>query len=129
VIDEEAAADFGAGMDFDAGHEAHLLGEHAGGQVPTDAVKPVGDAMGQYGMEAGIAEHDFQRAFCRGIFAENGPDELAYFAYHVSSTGPTLILMGCAGVEESCELLQADRAGGRMMSGSMALTSMIPEMM
>ena len=52
VIDEEAAADGGAGVDFDAGEKAADLRNHARQQRHVPAVQPVRQAVRQDGVKA-----------------------------------------------------------------------------
>ena len=52
VVDEEAAADGGAGVDLDLGEEAADLRNHARQQRHAPAVKPVGQAVRQDGVKA-----------------------------------------------------------------------------
>ena len=61
MVDEQAFADLGAGMDLDAREEAGNRGNEAGRDEPLMLIEEVGQAMGPDGMKAGIAEQDFQR--------------------------------------------------------------------
>jgi uncharacterized protein (TIGR03437 family) len=85
VIDEETAADAGAGVDLDACEEPAGLGDDAGQQGDAGAVKLVGEAVQEDGVEAGIAEHDFQAALGGGILAEDGVELFADGPEHDST--------------------------------------------
>ena len=61
MVDEQAFADLGAGMDLDAREEAGNRGNEACRDEPLMLIEEVGQAMGPDGMKAGIAEQDFQR--------------------------------------------------------------------
>src|SRR5579862_339955 len=74
VIDEEASADGGAGMDLDSGEEAAGLGDHSRNERDAPAIEPMGEAMSQNGVEAGVTEKDFNDALGRRVFPENGVD-------------------------------------------------------
>jgi hypothetical protein len=67
MINYQAAADFRAGMDFDAGFFPGVLGDPAGQKEMLPLVKPVGDAMPDHGMNAGIKEKDLQFAAGGGV--------------------------------------------------------------
>jgi hypothetical protein len=71
VVDEEAAADDGAGVDLDAGPEAGDLGHEAGEELEAPAPEPMIDAMNPDGLEAGIAEQDHEARGCGGISFED----------------------------------------------------------
>jgi hypothetical protein len=74
MIDKAAAADGGAGVNFDAGHGARELGDHAGEREPSGFVNAVRDSVQDNGVEAGVAEENFQHAARRRVAAENGVD-------------------------------------------------------
>lgn len=61
MVNEQAFANLGAGMDLDAREEAGNGGNDAGRDKPLMLVEEVGQAMGPDGMKAGIAKQDFQR--------------------------------------------------------------------
>ena len=76
VVDEEAAADGGAGVDLDLGEEAADLRDHARQQRDAPAIELVREAVRQDGVEARIAEEDLDDALGRRVFPENGVDLL-----------------------------------------------------
>src|SRR5437764_3930517 len=58
MVNEEAPADGGARMDFDAGEQAGDLRNESRQNRHTGLVEPVREAMHQYGVKSGIAEDD-----------------------------------------------------------------------
>ena len=85
VIDEEAAADGGAGVDFDLGEEAADLRDQRGQQRDAPAVEPVRQAVRQDRVEARIAEEDLDDTLGRRVFPENGFDLLPDGSKHAAS--------------------------------------------
>ena len=78
VIDEEAAAEFGTGMDFDSGEQARDLREPAGEESQIMTPQPVREMVRPDGVKAGIAEKNF-RVGARGrVGLEDGGDIFAY---------------------------------------------------
>ena len=67
VIHHQAAADFGAWVDFNSGPEPAPLGDAAGQEFPIPAVKPVGHTMVENRMHTGIEQKYFQLAAGRGV--------------------------------------------------------------
>ena len=67
VINEELAADPGAGMNLDAGDEAGDLRSKSAEKEHVMRPEPVGDAMQPDGMQPRIAEEDFKCIACRRI--------------------------------------------------------------
>ena len=74
VVDEEAPADGGAGVDLDARQKAADLRDHARHQRHPPAIQPVRQAVQQDGVEAGVAEEDLDHALGGRVFPENGVD-------------------------------------------------------
>ena len=83
VVDEEAAADGGSGMDFNAGHGAGELRDDASEGEPASAVDAMGDAVDEDGVESGVAEEDFKHAAGGGVALEDGMDLLPEVREHV----------------------------------------------
>ena len=78
VVDEEAAAEQGSGVDVDAGEEAAELGEDAGGKAQFGAPEGVADAVSPDGPEAGVTEEDFEAGARSRIALQDGADVFAY---------------------------------------------------
>ena len=74
VIDEEAAAECGAWVDFNPGKEAADLRDQPGDEGDAPTVEFMGEAVGQDGMKAGVAEEDFNDAFSSRVLPEDGID-------------------------------------------------------
>ena len=74
VIDEKAASDGGAGVDFDAGEKAADLGHHARHQRHSPSIELMGEAMRQDGVKAGVTEEDLNDTFRGRVFPEDGVD-------------------------------------------------------
>jgi len=72
VVDEEAAADGGAGVDFDASEHAGELADRAGQGSPACAVQSMGEAMQKDCVEARITQHDLEYAARGRVAAEDG---------------------------------------------------------
>ena len=85
VVDEEAAADDGAGVDFDPGEEARALGEKARDEAEFGSPEGRRDSMHPDGVQAGIAEHDHQPGAGRGVAVQDGADVFADGGEHDSS--------------------------------------------
>jgi len=77
VIDEEAVADLGAGVDFDEGEPARDLGEKAGEEAEVELPEPVIDAVKPERVQAGIAKQDLEVRARGGIALEDGADVVA----------------------------------------------------
>jgi hypothetical protein len=71
-------------MDFDTRCRADELRENARSERKTRAVQLVAQPMQQNGMEAGIAEEDFDGALRSGIATEDGIDLFPEGAEHGS---------------------------------------------
>jgi hypothetical protein len=84
VIDEEAAADFGAGMDLDAGEKTADVGGEPGEEVEPPQPEAMGQPMEEHGVKPGIAENDFElAAHCR-VTLENDLEILLQGSKHAS---------------------------------------------
>ena len=59
VIDEQALADRGAGMDVDRGQHPPDMRDKAAEKIPAVPPQPISGAMEQQDLEAGIAKHHF----------------------------------------------------------------------
>ncbi len=77
MVDEQAAADGGAGMDLDAGQEPPDMRQEAAGQPPIAAPQPVGEAVDDQGMQPGIAKQDLGTRAGRGVPRQNAVNVLA----------------------------------------------------
>ena len=73
VIDEQASADGGTGVDLDAGAAASVLADPAGKEKVPVLIKPVGNAVVNQDMEAGIQQDDLQHTACGGVLALDVP--------------------------------------------------------
>jgi hypothetical protein len=67
VVDHQARADRGAGVDFDPGQKAPQLRNPAGDQIELVHPQPVGQAIKPGRMQTRIAEHDLQLATRRRV--------------------------------------------------------------
>src|SRR5262249_53915641 len=77
MVDEETAADRGAGMDLDAGRDPADMRQEAARQPPVGAPQPVGQAIDHEGMEAGIAQHDLGPRPGGGVPRQNAVNVVA----------------------------------------------------
>ena len=82
MIDKAASADCRARMNLDSSQAPVNLGKNPCQQHEARLMHPVGGAMQQDGVEAGITEEDFDRALGRRITTENGIDLLADRSEH-----------------------------------------------
>jgi len=82
VIDEEAAANARAGVDFDAGEEAADLGEDAGEEGYSPAIELMGKAVNEDCVEAGVAQEDLEDALGGWVFPKDGIDLLPDSSKH-----------------------------------------------
>ena len=73
VVDEQAPADLGTGVDLDGGLVAAVLADPAGKEKVPVLIQPVGNAVVDQDMEAGVQQDDLQHATCGGIFALDVP--------------------------------------------------------
>ena len=72
VVDEDAAADLCARMNFNAGEEAPDVGDPAGEAFPTLKQTPVRRAMDHHRMKPRIGKDDFKRAVRSRILFPDG---------------------------------------------------------
>jgi hypothetical protein len=72
VIHEKGDADFGAGMDIDAGAAVCPFSHHAGNERDAQLVEDMGDAVDGKGFKAWISEDDLLDTGGRGISIESG---------------------------------------------------------
>ena len=72
VIDEEIAADRGAGVNVDAGAAMSPLAHHAGNERDADLVQQVSEAIDGDRFETGVAKNDFRRRFAGGVAVVGG---------------------------------------------------------
>ena len=77
MVNDQAAADLGAGVDLNAGDVAGQLGVQAGQEGKVVTVEPVGDAVEDDGVDAGVEEEDLQLAAGRGVAALVGGQQAA----------------------------------------------------
>jgi hypothetical protein len=82
VIDEEAPADRGAGVDLDACEEARELGDQAGEEGHAPPVDGVGETMEQQRVQAGVEQH-LGQGVGRGVVAKDCPHVVAEHAQSV----------------------------------------------
>jgi len=73
VVDEQAAADLRAGVNLDAGLMPTPLADPAGEEKVLVQKQPVGNAVVDQDMEAGIQQDDLQHTACGGVFALDVP--------------------------------------------------------
>ena len=73
VVDEQALADLGTGVDLDAGLVAAVLADPAGKEKVPVFIQPVGNAVVDQDMEAGVQQDDLQHTACGGVFALDVP--------------------------------------------------------
>ena len=72
VVDEDAAADLGARMNFNAGKEAPDVGHPAGEALPSLKQTPVRRTMDHHRMKPRIGKDDFKRAVRSRILFPDG---------------------------------------------------------
>src|SRR6185437_6530193 len=77
MVDEEAAADGGAGMDLDAGQDPAEMRQETAGQEPIATPEPVSQAIKDEGVQAGIAKHDLGTRTGRGVPCQNAVNVVA----------------------------------------------------
>ena len=83
VINENAPADMGGGMDLDAGDDARLVGDEDRDRPPTLAPEPVGGAVKDHRVDARIAEQHGQRRPGGRVTFPNAGDVFAKALEHV----------------------------------------------
>ena len=79
VVDDQAASDRRAGVDLHAGPDPGPLGDQPGKEAEPPAVEPMGEAVVEEGVDAGIEEEDLQSAPCGGVPALVGPKSFQQF--------------------------------------------------
>ena len=67
MVNDQAAADGGAGVNLDPGAAAAALGDGAGQKFQIMQVTPVGQAMAADGLDAGVQQQNLQPAAGRRI--------------------------------------------------------------
>ena len=72
VVDEQTAADSGAGMYFDPCEKSCSLAEQTRRKFVSARVKRMSDAVGRDGMKSRIEKNDFSLAFCSRIALHYG---------------------------------------------------------
>ena len=82
MIDEEAPADFRAGMDFDSGDEPAELRQRPRGKSPAVNPQPVMKAVAPQRMQTGVEHDDLQPGLRRGIAFQYRGDVFAYAGEH-----------------------------------------------
>ena len=96
VVDDQAVADGGTGVDLDAGPEPAPLGHAPGQEKPVVDIQPMGQPVIEDGVDAGVQEKDLQLAAGRGVAALIGGQQAAqtgHSLYHIELTP-------CVGREE-----------------------------
>ena len=73
VIDEQASADGGTGVDLDAGAAASVLADPAGKEKALVPVQPVRNAVIHQNVKARIQQNDLQHVACSGVLALDVP--------------------------------------------------------
>src|SRR5258707_10981552 len=74
MVDEQAAADGGAGVDLDAGEEAAEMGNDAAEQAPAALPGGMSKAIEQQRLESGIGEHDLNARARRRVAGHHRVD-------------------------------------------------------
>ena len=86
VVDEEAASHLGAGVNFNAGEKARELRDESCQEAHPMTPEPVAQVMRPHGVQAGVADKNFEVGSGRGVGLEDGGDVFAYGlkeAHHV----------------------------------------------
>jgi hypothetical protein len=78
MVYEKAPADFGSGVNFDAGEEAAGVREQAGQEAAPVLPQEVRQAMTPDGMQAGIAEEHLWHTSGRRVLGEYGAYVFSY---------------------------------------------------
>ena len=73
VVDKQTLADGGTRVDLDAGAVAAMLADPAGQEKVPVLIQPVGNAVVDQDMEAGVQQDDLQHAACGGVLALDVP--------------------------------------------------------
>ena len=82
VVDDQALADGGAGVNFDSGAPAAGLGDPAGEQLQVVLIAPVGPAVAAGGFQSGIEQQHLQRSTGGGVAGFIGFDGFAQVFEH-----------------------------------------------
>ena len=85
VVDDQAAADFRAGMDLNAGPEPAPLGYQTGQEFQPAAVQKMGQPVVKGGVHAGIEQKNLKPAACRRVPGLVGPQSLAQSGHEYGS--------------------------------------------
>ena len=88
VVDDQAAADGGAGMDLDARPEPAPLGHQPGQEFQLVTVQGVGQPVVKGGVHAGVEEKNLQPAAGRRIPGLVGPQGFAQSGHRMSASLP-----------------------------------------
>src|SRR6478752_2181373 len=78
VVDEKAAPDRGAGMNFDPGQEAGKMRKHPRKRGMTAAPEPVGEAVGKYRVKTRVGEQNLDRSPCCRVALLDCGDVFSY---------------------------------------------------
>src|SRR5206468_7339547 len=84
VVDEEPRPQLGRGMDLDTGEKTAQVGEPPGRGRPARPPQGMGDAVGPYGVDTGIAKDDLEGRACSRIALQHGSDILSHRLEHDS---------------------------------------------
>ena len=76
MVDEEPGTDLSRGMDFNAREHTSNLRNSPRSERHVVGLQPMGHAVGQQGMKAGIGQHDFEPAGRRRISVEDSAEVL-----------------------------------------------------
>ena len=74
VVNEDAAADLGRGVNFNTGQETRRMAHHTGRYVPPLKVAPVGPAVHHQGVKPRIRKRDLELTLSGRVFFKNGFD-------------------------------------------------------
>ena len=94
VVDHQAVADGGAGVDFDAGPEPAPLGDAPGQKESMMPVQPMGHPVVQNGMDTRVQEKNLQLAAGRGVAALVGGQQAAQSGYSFCHIELLLVRIG-----------------------------------
>jgi len=108
VVDEQAGADGGAGMNLDSGEQAPQMGEEAAGHPSPALPAPMGQPVNCHRMQAGVAEQHLEPRMRGGI---TGADRINVFAKPLENHSSQYVNLGQDG---------RDRSSGEELSGAPA---------
>ena len=74
VVNKNALADFGGGVNFDPGDAACARTDGAGEKAEAFEIKPMGNAVADECFDAAVGEQDLRAAACRRVVAKGGVD-------------------------------------------------------